>query len=61
MAYKVDPKKCMSVKACGQCTKVCPAIAISEKDTKAYIDPQKCVSCGACAGVCPMDAISVDA
>lgn len=60
MAYKVNPAQCMGFGNCGQCSKVCPVTAISEKDGKAYIDPAICISCGACAGVCPMTAISPD-
>ena len=54
MAYKVSDA-CVN---CGACDSECPVEAISEKDGKRWIDPEKCSSCGACAGVCPVEAIS---
>ena len=53
MAYKVQDA-CVN---CGSCDSECPADAISEKDGKRSIDPQKCQSCGSCAAVCPVEAI----
>ena len=43
---------------CGTCAPVCPTEAISEKETKFWIDPEKCVDCGTCEPECPVSAIS---
>lgn len=40
------------------CREVCPRGAISMKNGKSVIDPEKCVKCGKCKAVCPYDAIS---
>ena len=42
---------------CAACDSECPVEAISEKDSKRWIDPNMCVSCGACISSCPTDAI----
>lgn len=59
--YVVDAQGCIS---CGRCLRVCPEGAISYRDGKAYIDPEKCTNCGICAGLeprkfrgCPVDVI----
>ncbi len=49
--------KCMGCVA-HPCREVCPRGAISMKDGKSVIDPEKCVKCGKCKAVCPYDAIS---
>ena len=53
MAYKITDD-CVS---CGSCEAECPVEAISERDDKYVIDPEKCTDCSACAEVCPSDAI----
>ena len=53
MAYKVTDA-CVN---CGACDSECPVDAISEKDNKRFIDPEKCQDCGACAAVCAVEAI----
>lgn len=52
MAYAISDE-CIS---CGACAAECPVEAISERDGKYVIDPEKCIDCGACAGTCPVDA-----
>jgi NAD-dependent dihydropyrimidine dehydrogenase PreA subunit len=54
MAYKIDDN-CVN---CGSCVSDCPADAISEKDGKHWIDPEKCQDCGACVATCPTESIS---
>lgn len=46
-------------RGCGKCIveQKCPSRAVSRKDGKAYIDPQKCLSCGVCVGKCPFGAV----
>ena len=53
MAYKITDE-CIN---CGACEPSCPIEAISEKDEKRVIDPEKCTECGACVETCPVDAI----
>jgi ferredoxin len=49
--------------ACGFCSRICPAKAISIEDHGATLDfyhtPQKCTGCGLCAAHCPVEALSV--
>jgi ferredoxin len=52
MAYKIND----DCTACGACADECAVEAISEKDGKYFIDPEKCIDCGLCAGVCPVEA-----
>jgi len=52
---KINPKKCIG---CGACISVCPAKAISFKDSKAFIDQKKCKKCYECVKICPVKAIS---
>ena len=56
MAYKVNDA-CVN---CGSCDSECPVEAISEKDNKRWIDPEKCTDCGSCAASCPTEAISAE-
>ena len=39
--------------ACGLCFRVCMSMAISEKDGRCRIDPEKCHACGMCFRRCP--------
>lgn len=52
MAYVISDE-CIN---CGACAAACPVEAISEKDGKMEIDPNKCIECGSCAAVCPVGA-----
>jgi len=54
MAYKISDT-CTN---CGTCDSECPVEAISEKDNKRWIDPEKCVDCGSCSAVCPTESIT---
>ena len=55
MAYKINEEICKNI---GACENTCPTEAISEKNGKRWIDPDKCVDCGACMSECPVNAIS---
>ena len=39
------------------CQEVCPKHAISFRNGKSHIDPEKCIKCGKCASACPYHAI----
>ncbi len=58
MAFKIAASQCTS---CTACEAECPNAAISEKDGKFAIDPEKCTECvgfyesAQCAAVCPID------
>ena len=39
------------------CKEVCPRDAITIKDGRSHIDPEKCIKCGKCKEVCPYGAI----
>ncbi len=39
------------------CEKVCPKDAITFRNGRSYIDPDKCIKCGKCAKACPYHAI----
>ncbi|MDR1277657.1 MAG: 4Fe-4S binding protein [Treponema sp.] len=54
MAYTISDE-CIN---CGSCDSECSVEAISEKDNRRWIDPEKCQDCGACVGVCPVEAIA---
>ena len=54
MAHKVGDD-CVN---CGTCDSECAVEAISEKDGKRWIDPEKCKECGVCADACPTGAIT---
>jgi NADH-quinone oxidoreductase chain I len=66
---KIDPEtgkhKCI---ACGNCERICPALAISltlvtpegskKKELKEYyVDLGHCIYCGLCVDSCPVDAL----
>lgn len=55
-SYSVT-NKCMGCVA-HPCREVCPRGAITMKDGKSIIDPEKCIKCGKCKAICPYDAIS---
>ena len=42
---------------CGACVVGCESDAITEGETRAYIDPELCIECGTCEMNCPSDAI----
>jgi len=44
-------------KLCGECSKHCPADAITLDDVKAHIDQDKCIGCAECLAVCRFDAV----
>ena len=44
-------------KGCRRCSKECGSDAISYRNMKAWIDPEKCKGCGRCIGACAFDAI----
>jgi uncharacterized Fe-S center protein len=56
LAPKVKAKKC---KGCGDCTRYCPAGAISILKGKAAIKSSKCIGCGECITVCPEKAVAI--
>ena len=47
-------------RGCRRCAKECGSDAISYKEKKAWIDPDKCKGCGRCIGACAFDAIEND-
>ena len=55
MSYVIHQELCS---CCHRCRVECPAEAIRFKNSKYWIDPEKCVSCGHCAEVCHNDVIS---
>lgn len=55
MAYQINQELCS---CCHRCRVECPADAIRFKNSKYWIDPEKCISCGHCAQVCHNDVIS---
>ena len=44
---------------CGECSKVCPAKAITMIDKKPSIDYKKCIRCFCCQEFCPIGAMKV--
>ncbi len=55
MTYQIDQALCS---CCHRCRVECPVEAIRFKESKYWIDPEKCISCGHCAQVCHNDVIS---
>lgn len=55
----VDESRCIGA-SCRNCMHVCKYDAISfyGPESKAFIDPLKCISCGECVSQCPAGAIS---
>ena len=54
MGYQIEQSRCSG---CHRCRVECPVDAISFRNHKYWIDPDKCVSCGHCAQVCHNEAI----
>ena len=42
---------------CGACVVGCESEAITEDETRAYIDPEICIECGTCERNCISEAI----
>ncbi len=55
MPYVINQELCS---ACHQCRVECPIHAITFRNAKYWIDPEKCISCGKCARVCHNGCIS---
>lgn len=53
---RVSPEKC---KACGRCSKWCPADAI-RIDKQALVENGRCIGCGECTVTCPYGAIKIN-
>jgi len=55
MTYVIDQKNCTG---CHRCRVECPADAIRFKNSKYWINPEKCTDCGHCVEVCHNECIS---
>lgn len=55
MSYVIKQELCS---ACHQCRVECPVGAITFRNAKYWIDPEKCISCGKCVKVCHNGCIS---
>ena len=55
MAYVIQQELCSG---CHQCRTECPVGAITFRNVKYWIDPEKCISCGSCVKVCHNGCIS---
>ncbi len=55
MPYVINQEFCS---ACHQCRVECPVHAITFKNAKYWINPEKCISCGKCVRVCHNACIS---
>lgn len=55
MPYVINQEFCS---ACHQCRVECPVHAITFRNAKYWIDPEKCISCGKCQKVCHNGCIS---
>lgn len=53
---KVSKKECVG---CGECSRICPAKAISMKHGLPDIDRKKCIRCFCCQEFCPKGAMKV--
>lgn len=52
---KFDKEKCIK---CGECKKICPPQAITQKDKDIpKVNKRKCIRCWCCQEVCPVNAI----
>ena len=52
--------KCIGVRECGFCKKVCkPGAILDGKDGKVIIDRTLCDNCGECVGACPARALEL--
>ncbi|MFH1621514.1 MAG: DUF362 domain-containing protein [Candidatus Omnitrophota bacterium] len=47
-------------RSCKKCIEICPAGAIHLEETKAFIDPRKCILCCCCQEICPHKAITLN-
>ena len=56
MAYVINQPNCS---CCHRCRVLCPVDAISFKNAKYWIDPEKCIECGLCAKNCHNCAIAL--
>ncbi len=54
MAYVINQDLCS---ACHQCRVECPVGAITFRNAKYWINPEKCISCGSCVNVCHNECI----
>ena len=43
--------------SCNTCIKVCPREALSIREQRLVLAPNRCSGCGACSSVCPQDAL----
>ena len=55
MPFVIDQQNCS---CCHQCRVECPVQAIRFRDSKYWIDPDKCINCGTCVNVCHNECIS---
>ena len=55
MAYVINQELCS---CCHRCRVECPAGAVRFRNSKYWIDPEKCISCGHCAEICHNNVIS---
>ncbi len=55
MAYVINQEFCS---CCHQCRVECPVGAITFRNAKYWIDPEKCIACGKCVKVCHNACIS---
>jgi Fe-S-cluster-containing hydrogenase component 2 len=42
---------------CGECEKICPARAITPKETSLRFDYERCIRCYCCIEICPFGAL----
>ncbi|MBU2477027.1 4Fe-4S binding protein [Candidatus Micrarchaeota archaeon] len=42
---------------CGACVAVCPVLALDLKETKLFLDKNKCIKCMSCTKICPVGAL----